>query len=76
MPKSLTLSLIVSAMLSLTSACAPAPATSDFCAIQPDVTPDPGFETRWTRGEKAQIEKLDEHLDDFCRRSGLRAGGF
>lgn len=55
-------------MLSLTGACATAPATSDFCAIQPDVTPDPGFETRWTRSEKAQIEKLDEHLNDFCRR--------
>ena len=69
MPKSPMLPLIASAMLSLTGACASAPATSDFCAIQPDVTPDPGFETRWTRSEKAQIEKLDEHLDDFCRRS-------
>ncbi len=59
---------IASAMLLSMSGCAGGSGTPDFCAIQPDVTPDPGFEARWTHEEKLQIEKLDEHLDSLCHR--------
>jgi hypothetical protein len=40
--------------------------TPDACGWLKEITPSPGFQTRWTRDEKVQVEALDEKIDTNC----------
>lgn len=57
---------MLSLMLISLSACAtPVP---EACAWLRQVSPDPGFQTRWTRAEKEQIDALDRNIEQQCKR--------
>lgn len=60
----LTRMLLVSTILSLTSACETT-VVSD-CSWARAFIPDPGFETRWTRNEKVQAVQHNEKVAKFC----------
>ena len=51
------------AMLSLTTSCA---APDDGCVWTRPFVPDPGFETRWTTGEKRQAVAHNRAWGEFC----------
>jgi hypothetical protein len=53
-------------MLGLLQGCAEK-VTSDACSWLRQIHPDAGFETRWTRAEKEQVETLDEAIEKKCR---------
>jgi len=50
----------------LPSGCSSSPAINSVCSLT-QITPDAGFQTRWTHDEKAQVEALDEKLDAACK---------
>ena len=57
--------LLACLTLSLMSACV-APKT-DVCSSLRRVIGSPGWEERWTRGEKLQIAGHNEWIIEFCR---------
>lgn len=58
---------IAMSTLILLSACAdPIP---EACAWLKPVQPDPGFQDRWTRDEKNQVDTLDKNIDQNCGRT-------
>ena len=50
--------------LILLGACA-SPINSSCGWLKP-VQPDAGFQTRWTRAEKEQVDSLDKNIDKNC----------
>lgn len=55
--------LLACLMLTLTASCV----TTDACGWLTKIQPEPGFETRWTRGEKEQAVTLNRNVEKFCR---------
>jgi hypothetical protein len=41
-------------------------AIPDACAWLRPVSPDQGFQDRWTHNEKVQIDQLDQSIDKNC----------
>lgn len=60
--------LIVKALLLLTLISLNACATpiSNACGWAKQISPNPGFETRWTRDEKNQVDAYDQAVDKNC----------
>lgn len=63
--KKLILKVTAISMLTFLSACA-AP-INDSCGWLKPIQPDEGFQTRWTRAEKVQVDALDKNIDKNCR---------
>lgn len=62
--------------MSSIGACATAgPPVPDFCAWAKPIIPDPGFETRWTRGEKEAVLTLDLNVRTKCPVWGQKKWG-
>lgn len=58
--------VMLSLTLILLSACEPFMFTTDSICSVPIIKPDAGFQDRWTKREKIQIEAYDELHDSRC----------
>lgn len=67
--------LIASLTSGFVSGCTPTThPVPDRCSWVSPIIPDTGFETRWTRNEKEQVESLDEAIDRNCGSRMLISG--
>lgn len=54
------------------SACAAPRPVSSACGWDRKIVPSPGFEARWTRAEKEQVEAHNEKIDAFCTNLAIK----
>lgn len=52
----------------LASSCAAPTPSPDFCASLSIISPDPGFQARWTTAEKQQVDAYDRFYAGKCGR--------
>lgn len=55
-------------LLTLTSQNGCAHPVPDACGWAKEISPSPGFESRWTRDEKNQVDAYDQAVDTNCGR--------
>lgn len=66
--QSLTLIFVAIAATVVLSGCVDKVKASRGCHLFGEkIRPDDGFETRWTRNEKVQVNRLNQKVEKFCR---------
>lgn len=63
--KSIARALLLCSLISISGCATPIP---DACAWLTDISPNPGYKTRWTPDEQRQVDALDKNIDKNCGR--------